>query len=430
MSGTNHITGGIVFTAIFASFWNVNIFARPELLASTGFFAILPDVDHLKSPIGKMFYPLARWLDRKYGHRTITHSLAVYIPGIILVQFLERLFGTGYSYTLIFSFAYFSHLLFDMLTKQGVPLFYPFMRNPCVIPGNPEMRLRSSDLKTEAACFAIFVLLGITCQNLFENGFWNTYNRQFSDLKHLHQESVQSETLLSVVYKIRSHAGKDISGTGILVESTESEAILWNNSQFTRIEKTDRIINLIPTRTQKLLVTRELFFSNISPDSLQRLVKNQPVTSLKLQSNTTFRYSQNNQFVDSKMADLSYVINPWIEFIPELQKAIDTSTIESRRRILLYDLARESKRVAADHHQRRELIQSYQKLESGINNMELYEREKATKEIQKLKSQVSSFHEIEDNTGKIRLQIQALKAKPQAEPEPVLVSGYINILQL
>ncbi|WP_414617878.1 metal-dependent hydrolase [Dyadobacter sp. 32] len=429
MSGTNHITGGIVFTGIFASFWNVNIFARPEMLAATGFFAILPDIDHLKSPIGKAFYPLAKWLDRKYGHRTITHSLTVFIPGIFLVMFLEKLLSTGFSYTLVFAFAYFSHLLFDMLTKQGVPLFYPFKRNPCVIPGNPDMRLRSSDLKTEAACFAIFILLGITCQNLFTNGFWNTYNRQFADLKHLHQENVQSETMLSVAYKFRNEAGKEISGSGRLIKSAENQAIIWDNNQFIRIEKTDRIISLTPTRTQKMISTKEIFFSNISPDSLRKLLTAKPLITLKLQANYPFIYTKQNQPMESKSADLAYIVDPTFDFINKPAVAADTSTIEARRRILLYELASEYKRMSAIQSQRQNLANQITKLTTEINTLDLYEREKATKELQKLKTELANHQDAEDNTGKIRLQLQALKAKPQAEPEPVKVSGYINMLE-
>jgi inner membrane protein len=75
MSGTNHIAGGLLFTGIFASFWNINIFSDAGLLGLTVLGSVLPDIDHTKSPIGKLFWPLSRYLDTRYGHRTITHSL-------------------------------------------------------------------------------------------------------------------------------------------------------------------------------------------------------------------------------------------------------------------------------------------------------------------------------------------------------------------
>ncbi len=429
MSGTNHITGGVVFTGIFASFWNVNIFEAPEMLAATGFFAILPDVDHLKSPIGKVFYPLAKFLDRRYGHRTITHSLTVYLPGIFLIMFLEKTFGSTYSYTLVFAFAYFSHLLFDMLTKQGVPLFYPFKKNPCVIPGNPEMRLRSSDLKTEAACFAIFILLGITCQNLFANGFWNTYNRQFSDLKHLHQEAQQSPTMLTVSYHFRTPGNKEFKGKGHLIRSSEKEAILHGQNQFVTISALDRIIKIEPTRTTMVLTTQEIFFSGISPDSLTRLLAGKKIISLTIQSNTDFSYTKGNKPETGKRAELEFVINPVLDFT-QAAPAAKTDTVNSRRKILQYDLTKELARQKALHYEKSLLTFRIKKLSDDIPDMEIYEREKATKELTTLKQDLLNFPPIEDNAGKIRIQLQQLSIKTAEVPEVTSINGYLTYFTL
>ena len=344
-------------------------------------------------------------------------------------MFLEKLFGNGYSYTLVYAFSYFSHLLYDMLTKQGVPLFYPFRRNPCVIPGNPDMRLRSSDLKTEAACFAIFILLGITCQNLFANGFWNTYNRQFSDLKHLHQEAQMSETLLSVVFKFRNEAGKDIAGTGLLIKSYETEAVIWEKDHFVKIEKLDKIQSLIPTRTQKMLVTEDVFFSNISPDSLTTLLHGKAITALTLQSNTEFAYTKENKPETGKRAELTYVVNPKFDFAKAIAEAKE-DTISGRKKILEYELRKELARQAKLHAEKQQLSASIKRLSDSIRSMELYDREKATKELAALKQDLANFKEIEDNAGKIRLQIQTLDKKIIIVPEATLINGYLNFIKL
>lgn len=428
MSGTNHITGGVVFTGIFASFWNINIFARPELLALTGFFAILPDVDHLKSPIGKAFYPLAKWLDRKYGHRTITHSLLVYSAGILLILLLEKTLHNTTDITLIFAFAYFSHLLFDMLTKQGVPLFYPFRRNPCVIPGNADLRLRSSDLKTEAACFAIFILLGITCQNLFANGFWNTYNRQFTDLKHLHQESRQSDTMLSVEYDFKDEAGKQFTGTGLLIKSTENQAIIYHNQQFVFLEKTAKIQTLTPTRTNQHYQTEEVFFSNITPDSLNKLVHNRPIITLTIQSNTDFTYQKNHLPETAQRAEFTYIVNPAITFIRTEAPIIDTSSTDTRRRLLNYEIAKEQERINRLQIEKQRLESQVDQLESEINTLPLYEREIASKQLNRAKAELQRFPEIQDNITRLRLQLQGLRNAPVASLPTVTISGYISYL--
>ncbi len=57
MTAPNHIAGGIVFTGIFTSLWNINIFTDPYYITATVIFSLLPDIDTPKSIIGKPFYP-------------------------------------------------------------------------------------------------------------------------------------------------------------------------------------------------------------------------------------------------------------------------------------------------------------------------------------------------------------------------------------
>ena len=134
MTVYNHIAGGIVFTGVFSSLFNVNIFESKYTIALTVFACILPDIDHTKSLIGKLFFPLSKYLSVRFGHRTITHSLIVFLPLVFLVHFLEKFYLNTSEYYLIFLFGYLSHLILDMITIQGIPLFYPFNKNPCVIP--------------------------------------------------------------------------------------------------------------------------------------------------------------------------------------------------------------------------------------------------------------------------------------------------------
>ena len=75
MTSPNHIVGGIAITGISLSFWDINIFSNSIYLGLCVFSSLLPDIDHTKSVMGKIFFPLARYLDKNFGHRTITHSL-------------------------------------------------------------------------------------------------------------------------------------------------------------------------------------------------------------------------------------------------------------------------------------------------------------------------------------------------------------------
>lgn len=426
MSGTNHVVGGTVFTGIFASFWNVNIFSEPMFLFFTAFFAIIPDADHVKSPIGKAFYPLAKWLNTKYGHRTVTHSLIFYLSGFLIVSFIESIFSPGdFTITLIYGFAFFSHLLFDMMTKAGIPLFWPFRKNACVIPGNPELRLKSSDFQTEAICFGVFILLGITCQNLFAQGFWTTYNVQFNDLKHLHQESRMSETLLQVEYKF-AREGKEVSGSGLLIESKENEAILLSENKFEKITTENKILNLTPTRSSSKMKTADLLFFNINADSLRSLLRDKKLLQLKLQSTNAFSFVKDNKPQSSKSTELDFVINPVISFLPDTL----SKSIENQMQLLNYELQKSQSQNISAQSRRRWLNARIDSLTRSVGQMDLYEHEKAVTQIAALKKELETIKlQNDDNTGKLNLQLKQLQQ--QLDNSTInLVSGYIKFLDL
>ena len=51
----------------------------------------LPDIDTTTSTIGKIFFPISSWIEDKYPHRIITHSLLA-IAAITTVSFLVTYF--------------------------------------------------------------------------------------------------------------------------------------------------------------------------------------------------------------------------------------------------------------------------------------------------------------------------------------------------
>jgi hypothetical protein len=71
-----------------------------------------------------------------------------------------------------------------------------------------------------------------------------------------------------------------------------------------------------------------------------------------------------------------------------------------------------------------------QKLSNDIQGMEIYEREKATKELATLKQELLNFKPIEDNSCKIRLQLQHVNIKTFELPEATLINGYFNYFTL
>jgi len=262
MTAPNHIIGGIVITGLFGSFMNLNILASPWYIATTIIASLLPDIDHTKSIMGKIFLPFSKLINQRFGHRTITHSLIVLIGSSLFVAWVESSFFSGTQFAKTYFLAYMSHLILDMMTVQGVPLLYPFMSNPCVLPGNPEMRFRTGNLRTETTIFCFFLLSAVFLQPLIKNGFWTQYNRFFGTPKHLASEFRKSNDALLVKYFIKKGT-EEIRGEGICIEASDNKTILLEGDRFHELNKTKynirEVIPVIFKLTMTLLFTMIMF---------------------------------------------------------------------------------------------------------------------------------------------------------------------------
>lgn len=97
---------------------------NPVFLALSVLGALLPDLDHPKSWVGRRTRPLSNLLAFLLGHRGITHS-AFAVVGLV---WLLAHFGLRRGDVLALAVGYASHLAADLLTPRGLPLAWPFKR--------------------------------------------------------------------------------------------------------------------------------------------------------------------------------------------------------------------------------------------------------------------------------------------------------------
>lgn len=287
MTAPNHIAGGIIFTGLFCSFFSVNIFANPIFISTTLIGSLLPDIDHTKSWIGKSVYPIAKWLSRNYGHRTITHSIFFLIAIYLISLFTEKNFREDYSISTILFFSILSHLIFDMVTLAGIPLFYPFFKNPCVLPANPEMRIRSGNIRQEGIILFIFCFLSFFMQDLFANGFWSTINNNFNDVKHQIKEFKKSPNALLIDYDYNIYQ-TNYKGKGTFIQATESEIFILNQDKILSLKKDTpglKIKLLKTTKTNHQIHENKIEINDYTEEKLNELLKNKFVANATIYSN-------------------------------------------------------------------------------------------------------------------------------------------------
>lgn len=118
-------------------------------------FSLAPDIDHPQSLIGRFFPGLSRWLLKKYGHRTVTHSLISIIVVAAALSPALLFSGRFYGAALL---AYSSHIFIDLFNSSGVRLLAPFSTKEFISFKTPELRITVSSWKEYALLFVIVFL--------------------------------------------------------------------------------------------------------------------------------------------------------------------------------------------------------------------------------------------------------------------------------
>jgi len=121
--------------------------------------SLMPDIDTKISLIGRALPFVSGRIERRFGHRTLTHS-AVMI-GLIALVLLPLMRAQADLYVCLVA-GYASHPFLDTMTVNGVKLFYPFSTVKCVFPlevNNPH-RYRVQTGGGIDKALAVFFLLG------------------------------------------------------------------------------------------------------------------------------------------------------------------------------------------------------------------------------------------------------------------------------
>ncbi|MHA6260067.1 metal-dependent hydrolase [Sporosarcina sp. CAU 1771] len=118
MTGKTHIVGGIAASLAYAQITNYD----PLIMVGAGIIgALLPDICHGGSKIGRKLSLLSKLINMLFGHRTFTHSLLF----LVIVAWLLNSFIPNEAVKAGFLAGMVSHFVLDMATKNGIKLFFP-----------------------------------------------------------------------------------------------------------------------------------------------------------------------------------------------------------------------------------------------------------------------------------------------------------------
>lgn len=128
--------------------------------------SILPDIDLPPSKIGRLFFWVSVPLERRFGHRTLTHSIVAML-GLSVVALPLWFLNPLYFWCVLGG--YWSHLWIDMLNIRGVDLFWPSPMR-LVAPGNRNWRMAVGS-KAEMILLSGLLVLTVAFYPLSHIGF-------------------------------------------------------------------------------------------------------------------------------------------------------------------------------------------------------------------------------------------------------------------
>jgi inner membrane protein len=100
----------------------------------------LPDLDTSTSTIGQILFPISNWIENRFPHRSVTHSLIA--TTVLAILSAPLYFYFDWKTWLCLPLAHLISCFSDVFTKQGVQLFWP---HPawCISVSNPNRRLQT-----------------------------------------------------------------------------------------------------------------------------------------------------------------------------------------------------------------------------------------------------------------------------------------------
>ncbi|MDV6376627.1 metal-dependent hydrolase [Deinococcus arenicola] len=166
MQAATHVAGAALTAAVLRGF-GVEI-GPPEVLALV-VGSLIPDVDTTTSGVGKFLKPVSRWIESKFGHRTITHSLGA--AALFSLLFLPL--GAGVAGAMFWGIL--SHLLLDSLNVNGVPLLWPVRLMFWFWPGR-SMRIKYGS-GAESGVALVCAVLALVLWPIGGDGFNTSFRR-------------------------------------------------------------------------------------------------------------------------------------------------------------------------------------------------------------------------------------------------------------
>lgn len=337
---------------------------EPQTGLIASLFSLLPDIDHPESTIGRLFSPVSKSIQRKYGHRTVTHSVfAVMIVAVILLPLLmvPRFLGWGaplwqglYAAALL---AFSSHIFIDLFNKSGVRLFAPFSQKEYISFRTPSLRILVSSWQEYILLFIIvFFAFTVTGEGFsihkaarsLGKMLYKNYDNALKD----YQENSQYLCIAHIDYYDSIERRKVVEDLQVL-NMYPMTGVFLRNSERLVIGK-ENINEITIDRTEKQIVSRRI--SGSDPALLSSIPEGSYISGT-IDVKNYFPEIKSNNFltVDRRTDGATFTLKcaqPWeISRILNLHNEIGTEVEKLKKQLCSYQI--DQLRIEEDHLKKR-----------------------------------------------------------------------------
>jgi inner membrane protein len=261
----------------------------------------LPDLDTSSSLIGQVCFPVSRWLESRYPHRSLTHSLLATMA-IALVS-LPLFFYWGWKPWIALWLGHVIACFSDTFTKQGVQLFFP---NPvwCVCGSNPNKRLRTGSPSEYWVLAVAIALLLVNIKLTSFGGIVQTASQQLGlkdGLLDAYNANAATHHVYAEVKGVKASDRSPVDGKFFILGTEGSEFILQGEDGIYKTGEqiiSDRLTTTVGGEASTKVQTLT-FDDEEAVEGLQQLRAAYPGAAIYLSGTVTVDYPEDVKLIPS-----------------------------------------------------------------------------------------------------------------------------------
>jgi membrane-bound metal-dependent hydrolase YbcI (DUF457 family) len=283
----------LIILALFGIQWSLHW----TILVAATLGAVIPDIDHPRSLIGRLFFFVSKPINDRVGHRGFTHSLLGWLAATFLFAtfvFVARWIANETIHTTFmdttlteltnrwigaFSIGYFSHLFLDMFNPRGVQLFWPD-KNRDVILKN--IQRPESGAKIELVIFGFLLIILILSLPLSKYGMKSSLRWLLATpaaaIEEFKDQKTKSMLIFSGVFRTSK---QPVSGRAEIIDVENQRLVIrFNESLYMLSDKLASDILANQVRVERTTIPIRVEHKTFQNETREALLAQVPTGSL------------------------------------------------------------------------------------------------------------------------------------------------------